>query len=316
MNREIIADNCPLCGSEDLRPNFEHFDHLLKCGMCGIVFDTRNVFDQHYYEHDRARQISDAKIRARQRNVAQRVRLVDRFLNKNQTLLDIGCGEGLFLQAVRGHVEKATGLEPTQFYASYASEELKLDVRQGLIETVDFGKESFDVITLFHVLEHLDDPAAALINLRSWLRPGGLLVIEVPNIESPTARYRGPGWELIIPEHRFHFSPESMRFLLRKCGFEVVDETARDFDQYRTSVGKSLRKLFWRGRTNMRSVPHQESPHRKQEKVVTTNTSISPAKKIRKNLGLPFKALMGWLVLKGSRGDYIFVVARKTARTD
>jgi 2-polyprenyl-3-methyl-5-hydroxy-6-metoxy-1,4-benzoquinol methylase len=109
---------CAICNESRMNPYFEGGNDLQQCAGCGVVFDTRNIFDQNYYENERASQIDERKMMARKRNVAQRGSLIRPFLNKEMALLDISCGEGLFLQEVHGFVGNVSGLEPTHFYAS------------------------------------------------------------------------------------------------------------------------------------------------------------------------------------------------------
>jgi SAM-dependent methyltransferase len=79
------------------------------------------------------------------------------------------------------------------------------------------------VVTLWHVLEHLDDPGSALSAIRSWLRPGGGLLVGVPNLASLQARIGGERWyHLDVPRHRVHFTERGIHALLNRCGFTVV----------------------------------------------------------------------------------------------
>jgi predicted SAM-dependent methyltransferase len=82
---------------------------------------------------------------------------------------------------------------------------------------------SLDAVTMWHVLEHLDDPARALSRIRRWLRPGGALLVGVPNLASAQAWLGGSRWyHLDVPRHRVHFTPAGIRSLLRAVGFEPV----------------------------------------------------------------------------------------------
>lgn len=303
---------CPVCGESALNRFYPECETLFECRACGVIHDTRVEADTTYYEEQRIPRVDKEKLKSRQRNVKQRVRLIRSILTKDSSLLDIGCGEGLFIKEVAPHVAKAVGLEPTKFYAEYASGTLGLDVRQGLIEMANFPPESFDVIAMFHVLEHLENPVAALSQLHSWLKPGGVVVIEVPNIQSPTARYRGMSWELITPEHRFHYTPSSLTRLLESGQYQVMRVLSRDFDQYRTSIGKNLRKLFpvsrRRGETELLrqitvgdGVPTEKSSPKKR----------SCLRRARKFLQLPLTSVVGWLTMVLGKSDYLFVIARK-----
>jgi SAM-dependent methyltransferase len=144
------------------------------------------------------------------RVAGQRIQALKDFLRRDMTLLDAGCGGGEFLYLLRAAGCKATGIEPNTGYASYASRELGLDVRRGLIEDQEFPAAAFDGITVFHVLEHLPAPVECLARLARWLGPGGFLAVEVPNFESgcehPARRF-----------HRAHLCHFTVATLTR-CG--------------------------------------------------------------------------------------------------
>lgn len=307
----ILSQNlrCPICDTTDF-VLFLGGKDLLECKKCGIVFDHTSSLGKKFYEHERVSSVDKKKLRARKRNVLQRVKLCSGILEDNFKVLDIGCGEGFFLKELQRHVSEVQGLEPTIKYVEYAKNELGLNVQQGLIEDANFPPQFFDVITIFHVLEHLENPNEALMKISSWLRPGGYLVIEVPNIKSPTAVYRGLHWELIIPEHCLYFSPSALSFLLNRVGFRPAVVRSRDFDQYHSSIGKSLRKL---GLVLKR-------PHKAKVVQIKSGDTSSPApirlqsslRDFRKKTQLPLKAFLGWIVLKFNRGDHLFVISQKT----
>jgi len=302
------ATDCPVCRIT-AQPYFNDIAYILECGRCGIIFDTRSSLDKNYYEKERPPHVDQDKIMARERNVSQRAALIKGFLNKEASVLDIGCGEGLFLKELKIYVEDIKGLEPTRFYADYARRELKIDVRQGAIEDVDFPEGSFNMITIFHVLEHFQDPDKALEKISCWLQPEGCLVVEVPDISSPYARYKGPAWELITPEHRFHFTAESLTGMLKRHNFIPAIIRSRDFDQYRVGIGKSIRKLL-----PFSSKIRKSIKARKQTRIKKTSPhgeGRQHEQNIRRSAQLPLKAFFGWLVYKFQRGDYLFVIARK-----
>lgn len=305
--QRIHSQSCPICKSET-HPFFEDNNNLLACRGCNIVFDTKVSLSRTFYEQERVSHINEDKIKARKRNVKQRVSLLKNLLKKDYSLLEIGCGEGLFIKEVQKLVSSVKGIEPTILYATYAKNTLNLDVQPGVIEDIDFPPMSFNIITIFHVLEHLQNPAEVLRKAYSWLKPEGILIIEVPNIESPYARYKGENWEMINPEHKFYFSPNSLKYLLEENHFELISMKARDFDQYRTGIGKNLSQL---GLSIGKS---------KSKKITISNKSTnghqvkgrsSILKHIRRVIQLPLKAFLGWLVMKLKRSDYLFVIAKK-----
>jgi SAM-dependent methyltransferase len=187
---------------------------------------------------------------------------------------------------------------------------MNLDILQGTLENLECPDNSFDIVTMFHVLEHLSSPSQALTKIYSWLKKNGHIVIEVPNIESPTAQYKGLNWELIYPEHRFYFSPSSLQHLLKKNNFGIVSMRFRDFDQYRTGIGTNLRKLgitfgVRKNKKQIKAAEKQTQPH------ATQKPKDSVLKGVRKTIQLPLRAFLGWLVMKLKRSDYILIIARK-----
>jgi SAM-dependent methyltransferase len=138
-------------------------------------------------------------------------------------LLDVGSGNGAFVERMRMLGWDAEGVEPDPRAVSVARES-GLPVREGTVEGLAAGLEqSYDVITLDHVIEHLHDPAAALDSVHAALRPGGLLWIATPNLESLGHRRFGRDWlHLDPPRHLVLFNTSSLQALLRRSGFEPL----------------------------------------------------------------------------------------------
>jgi SAM-dependent methyltransferase len=138
-------------------------------------------------------------------------------------LLDAGAGRGRFVAAARDAGYDAFGIEPSAGRAATGRERYGADVRTATMEDSDVPAGSLDAVSLWHVLEHLDDPGAALERAADWLRPGGALLVGVPNLASLQARLGGPRWyHLDLPRHRTHFTPAGVRALLAARGFEPV----------------------------------------------------------------------------------------------
>lgn len=137
-------------------------------------------------------------------------------------LLDAGAGRGRFVAAALAAGYDAFGIEPSARGAGAAAA-LGLPVRRAGIEEADLPAGTVDVVTLWHVLEHVDDPARALEQIARWLRPGGMLLMGVPNLSSWQARAGGERWyHLDPPRHRVHFTESGIGELLRAQGFSVV----------------------------------------------------------------------------------------------
>jgi SAM-dependent methyltransferase len=133
----------------------------------------------------------------------------------------VGAGRGRFVAAARRAGYEATGIEPSPRGVEAARSVYGVELQQAGVEDARVG--SVDVVTAWHVLEHLDDPGAALDAIAPSLKPGGALVVGVPNLASLQARLAGRRWfHLDLDRHRVHFTPAGLDALLRRHGFEPV----------------------------------------------------------------------------------------------
>ena len=225
-----VAGFCPACGGE-LRPWIEapagepsdprRFP-LLRCRACrsaatGGEPPGPEAYESGVYAPGEPRALP--LVRALQRaTVAQPVRLLrGAGVRPGGRVLDAGAGAGRLVEALRRSGYSASGIEPSARSAAMAAA-LGRDVRNERIE--DHRDGGLDAVVLWHVLEHLDDGRAALAKARSWLRPGGVLVVGVPNIASLQAAVAGAAWlHLDAPRHRVHLTPAGLRALLEDSGF-------------------------------------------------------------------------------------------------
>ena len=136
--------------------------------------------------------------------------------------MDIGAGRGRFVAAARRAGYDAFGIEPSARGVAAAAE-LGAPVHPAALEDAELETGAVEVVTLWHVLEHVDEPGPALERIHGWLRPGGALMVGVPNLESLQARLGGERWfHLDVPRHRTHFTPRGLHELLRGRGFEAL----------------------------------------------------------------------------------------------
>jgi 2-polyprenyl-3-methyl-5-hydroxy-6-metoxy-1,4-benzoquinol methylase len=141
---------------------------------------------------------------------------------RRRTLLDIGCGSGTFLCLAQRRGFDAHGMDVSSHAVRIVREEHGLPARQGGIGDDVWPGESFDYVTMFHVLEHVVDPRKALRYARGLLRPGGSLVIQVPNVDSLQARLFAARWYgLDVPRHVINYSPEALGLLLEEADFRI-----------------------------------------------------------------------------------------------
>jgi len=232
MKTVVPERPCNLCGSTGAgivseRDRRGRPLRTLLCQECGLVFtDPRpssSALDEYYRDEYRKEYKGRKLPRVMQvyRNTLaarERLALVVPHVAPGGSVLDIGSGSGEFLYLLRRSGYRARGLEPDRGYSSYAQDRLGLDVESRPLGLPAPSGAPFAAITIFHVLEHLEDPLAAVEILRSWLEPGGALIVEVPNIESRST----------APHHRFHrahlyhFNAETLAGVGEANGLEAV----------------------------------------------------------------------------------------------
>ena len=138
-------------------------------------------------------------------------------------LLDLGCWVGFLMAEARERGWDVTGVEPSQFASDYARSRLGLDVVTGDLLDAPLPEGSFDAVVLGDVIEHLPDPGAALDRIAALLAPGGVLCLMVPDAGSRIARALGARWWSVIPTHVQYFTRASLRHLLERHGYRVLE---------------------------------------------------------------------------------------------
>ena len=160
----------------------------------------------------------------------RRAAIIRRF-QANGKLLDVGTGDGRFLRICRDLGYDVVGSEVSKAGASYSNKE-GFDIKIGQITDIELPHESFDVVTIWHVLEHVPEPRAVLHKVYSLLRPGGILAVAVPNEENffvrrhlgiPTAHSPFDPLRFGGEIHLTYFRPATLRAVLKSAGFEILE---------------------------------------------------------------------------------------------
>ena len=199
---------------------------VVRCDGCGLLRLQPRPVPQHmpaFYPADylsyRVQPVSPGGLRGVLRRAAAR-RLMRHATPGN--LLEVGCATGRRLIDLREIGWRVSGIEPSEEAAERARL-LGLSVHVGTLEDAPAPENTpLDGILAQHVFEHLHEPLTCLRRLRQWARPGALLVCSVPNAASWLLRAFGPAWyDLDLPRHLFHYTPESIRALLLRAGWQV-----------------------------------------------------------------------------------------------
>ncbi|MDR1681690.1 MAG: class I SAM-dependent methyltransferase [Prevotellaceae bacterium] len=191
------------------------------------------------------------------KNTKNKINLVKRFLPKDGTLLDVGCGAGYFLSVCQEYGWEIDGVEVDEGARSKAEARIEQSVHPSL-DAVEACGQKFDVITLWHVFEHLHDVHASFAQLKRLLKPSGWLILALPNPLSADAACYKEYWAAYdVPRHLSHFSPQSAGLLASKHAMSVEACVPMKFDAYYVSIlseewkgrGKvaALLRGLWRG---------------------------------------------------------------------
>ncbi len=220
--------SCSICGASVTRVRYacardyitlEPFS-VLQCDSCGVGFTWPVPLDLAPFYPQQYREYNGYILWALKVLYRWRARQWAAHFTQAGNLLEIGCGPGIMLHAFREMGWEVTGLERSDEAAEVGRRLLGLDIRSCSVGDLPEGPK-YDLIILFQVLEHMPQPIAIVRECARRLKPGGRIVLSVPDFESWQARFGGTGWmHLDVPRHLYHFSSRSISGLLRRCGFD------------------------------------------------------------------------------------------------
>ena len=232
---EVAGD----AGPDGLIPTTDRFGtalaDIVRCPACGHR-QTEPMPDDAVLERAYADAASEEYVaeEAGQRETARRaleriearltpVPIPDNGGPRHRTLLDLGCWVGFLLAEARERGWSVIGVEPSAFASAYARDRLDLDVRTGDLFTTELPRAHFDAIVMGDVLEHLPRPGEALDRMAELLRPGGIVWLALPDAGSLVARALRARWWSVIPTHVQFFTRRSLRTLLERRGWTVLE---------------------------------------------------------------------------------------------
>jgi len=241
---------CDLCGSSshDVRYRFHDLD-VLKCRGCGLVFIemhnpellSKNVYDPDYF-NDRGEyflHVSNQDVNevagSHMDSFREGLDRLRKYKGGGGTLLDLGCAVGVFLSMAENRGWKVTGADISEYAVTQARKRCSGEVLVGDLADLHFPDASFDVITLWDVVEHFSRPSETLREAHRVLKDDGIILMDTPNEEALIRKvayriYRLLGGRIAYPAkklyhlyHLFYFSEKTLKRLLDKCGFDTVE---------------------------------------------------------------------------------------------
>ena len=265
MNR-IHYTHCPVCSSSQINPLLTVKDHsvskedfvIWQCIECSLRF-TQDVPDedsigsyyasQDYISHSNTDKgvVSKLYQKVRKFTLEQKAKLIINYTKKKGKMLDIGAGIGAFLSVMKGKGWEIKGIEPDftarenarKFYG------LELDEPSQLYSLIH---ESYDAITLWHVLEHVHQLHDYIEQLKNLLKQEGKIFIAVPNYTSTdAAAYRNFWAAYDVPRHLYHFTPKAIEKLMQLHGLKLIAKKPMWFDSFYISL---LSSKYHRGKTS------------------------------------------------------------------
>ncbi len=227
------SSQCNLCGSTEYdvlsktgREN-EPLNTVI-CKKCGLIWSHPFPIDPlvYYQKHYRIRYKGTFTPKKKHifraaRAAVGRFNLLKHLLKPRWRVLEVGSGGGEFLYLLNKLGYDAFGIEPNEGYAEYARSEYQLNIKTGFLQNTQFEENSFEMVTLWHVFEHMDNPADILKKIHSFLATDGLLVIEVPNVEAICSLPRNT----FHTAHLYNFNQSTLSRMAERAGFTVVEKS-------------------------------------------------------------------------------------------
>lgn len=248
---------CEICGSKEIKLLFKQYDKNLdikdsfsvfKCGNCNSLFLNPQPSSKElekYYSKDKYYSLKNIETKE-SKKTRLKIKLYEIYFNsdnnkpllkiifspikfivrgtkivKGDKLLDVGCGSGQFLYEMKELGMNVQGVEPGEFDEK-ENKRYKLNIKKSNLIGAKYNKESFDLITLNHVLEHLDNPDETLNEINKILKKDGKLIIAIPNTNSLACGIFKKNWyQLDVPRHIINYSNKNIKLLLKKNGFKI-----------------------------------------------------------------------------------------------
>ncbi len=231
----MTARACRTCGCE----KYDHFArvsgfNLGRCRQCSLVqitddlaaVDLKAYYDSAFFENVYEWQKEGKGRKVAYEKFTYRLEEIEALRPDKGSILDVGCAYGFFLDVARSRGWCTEGVELGDHAVQYARGKLGLRVHHANVLDVRLPPQTFDVVTLWDVVEHLDDPISVLMHLRRSMKNNALLVFNTPDVDSYVRKVQGLRWRNFIPPiHVTYFGQRAAAHLLRRTGFRLINNT-------------------------------------------------------------------------------------------
>jgi 2-polyprenyl-3-methyl-5-hydroxy-6-metoxy-1,4-benzoquinol methylase len=232
MAEKLESIQCNICGSDQSRLflKLEGYAYQ-KCVICGLVYqnprpafnDLKKRYGVAYFDYELCNQENFFNLMKLGLRDIDFDSLYSHVKGKKK-FLDIGCATGLLLNYMQKRGWDCHGVEICRESAEYGMERFGLNIFIGTLEQASFPDSSFHAVHLSHLIEHVSDPSALLLEIRRILKPEGYMVLTTPNVSGMQARVSGKNWRSAIPDHVYLFSKKTMKKLLSNTGFNIYTQ--------------------------------------------------------------------------------------------
>jgi 2-polyprenyl-3-methyl-5-hydroxy-6-metoxy-1,4-benzoquinol methylase len=247
-------DKCPVCGDPDFELFYNCIDYtvsretfsIVRCKSCGFKFTNprpesnqlgKYYKSEEYVSHSNTKEgfVNSTYQSVRKYTLLKKLQLISKYY-KTGDILDIGCGTGEFLNTCKNAGWKATGIEPDVDARNMAINNYGLTVLEES-DLANLKDESYDIISMWHVLEHVPKLNERVEELKRLVKKNGLIIIAVPNCDSLDASIYKREWAAYdVPRHLYHFTPKDIELLFKKHDMKVFRVLPMIFDSYYVSM--------------------------------------------------------------------------------
>ncbi|NWF52470.1 MAG: class I SAM-dependent methyltransferase [Nitrospirae bacterium] len=281
--KDFPVKKCKICNSTERKLRYSIGDYnVVECNKCGVIFldlhkdyDISKLYSSDYYlerkEYYLKNCIVDPSCRIENPNILdfkEGLNLIESF-KKTGRLLDVGCGMGIFLYMSKERGWEVFGVDVSDYAANFAKERFGIDCFVGRLKKANFPDNYFDVITLWDVIEHFENPIEELEEIRRILSDEGIILFDTPNVESLMRQiahwiymltggiFKYPVKKLYHQYHLYYYSIKTLKTLLNKSGFEIVKMKNKTIPLTKAK-GNRLEKAIVKGLSMLEKITKRE----------------------------------------------------------